>query len=52
MVGDGPYRREPEARLEGPVLMAMLDHSAVSRPIAASQPGPAPLRRGRATGPR
>ena len=46
-MGEGPYRRELEARLEGAVFMAMLDHSAVSRPIAASQPCPAPLRRDR-----
>ena len=36
IVGDGPYRRELEARLEGAVFMGKLDHSAVSRPMASA----------------
>ena len=36
IVGDGPYRRELEARLEGAVFMGKLDHSAMSRPMASA----------------
>ena len=36
IVGDGPYRRELEARLEGAVFMGTLDHDAVSGPMASA----------------
>ena len=36
VVGDGPYRRELAARLEGAVFMGTLEHAAVSRPMASA----------------
>ena len=36
ILGDGPYGRELEARLEGAVFMGTLDQSAVSRPMASA----------------